>query len=516
MGPFDSCRLIHKNLASYVVNKFTKNAHIDEELLYKHSYEAVRLADDLIDLELEAIQAIIDKVSQEGSGDEIELWTKIKETTISGRRAGLGFTGLADVIAMMGLRYDSDEGIALVDKLMKIQFKAELDCQVDLAIERGRFPGYDPKLEEHNPWIIAMSKEFPEEIARMNKYSRRNLSWSTVAPTGTASLMSQTSAGVEPVFLPFYNRKRKCMSETDRVDFVDKVGEKYTLFPVVHKGLKDWAKIALNIKDDVVDSWTLETWEKQWKKSPYYKSTSPEINWRQRVLMQSTIQKYITHSISSTVNLAEETTQQEIQDLYVEAWKHGLKGITIYRDKCRDGILTKVEKPTILENRRAPKRPVDLEAECHVIRSGGEQFIIIVGLFDGKPYEVFAFKPIIELKLAKHKGIITKVSKMHYRFESEVLKLDNLGSISNSVEEEAATLYSSMLLRHGVPIEYITKTAKKVNSNITSFSSAMCRVLSSYIGKKEVKGEVCPECGGTLVRDNGCIHCLDCCWSRCL
>lgn len=180
MGPFDSCRLIHKNLASYVVNKFTKNAHIDEELLYKHSYEAVRLADDLIYLELEAIQAIIDKVSQEGSGDEIELWTKIKETTISGRRAGLGFTGLADVIAMMGLRYDSDEGIALVDKLMKIQFKAELDCQVDLAIERGRFPGYNLHLEQNNPWIIAMSKEFPEEIARMNKYSRRNLSWSTV------------------------------------------------------------------------------------------------------------------------------------------------------------------------------------------------------------------------------------------------------------------------------------------------------------------------------------------------
>lgn len=527
MGPFDSCRLIHINLASYIVNPFTDKAHIDEELLYMHSYEAMRLADDLVDLEIEAIDRIINIVKNDTDDTEFKLWSRIKETTIQGRRAGLGFTGLADAIAMLGLKYDSDEGISQVEQLMKVMFKGQLDSNIDMAIERGAFPAWDgyrewhvrvndTAVEENNPWFKFLKLNFPNEADRMSHLGRRNISWSTVAPTGTVSIMAGTSSGIEPVFMPFYQRKRKCMSESDRVDYVDKVGEKYTLFTVVHPNLKRWAIETLNYSESEVNEWSLGVWKEVWKESPYYGSTAPEIDWRQRVKLQGVVQKYITHSISSTVNLAKETTEEEIADIYIEAWKQGLKGITIYRDECREGVLTQVEKPKTIEGRQAPKRPKELEADYYQIKSKGEQFIVLVGLLDGKPYEIFAFRPLSSVNAPQHKGVITKIGKMHYSFTSEHMKLENLQKANINIEEQAATLYSSMLLRHGVDIKYIIKTAKKVNDNIGSFSSAMCRVLSKYISKEEIKGEVCPDCGGTLVREGGCIHCKDCGYSKCL
>lgn len=526
MGPFDSCRLIHINLASYIVDPFTDKAHIDEELLYMHSYEAMRLADDLVDLEIEAVDRIINTVKNDTDDTEFKLWSKIKETAIQGRRAGLGFTGLADAIAMLGLKYDSDEGINQVEQLMKVMFKGQLDSNIDMAIERGAFPAWDgyrewhvrvndTAVEENNPWFKFLKLNFPNEADKMSHLGRRNISWSTVAPTGTVSIMAGTSSGIEPVFMPFYQRKRKCMSESDRVDYVDKVGEKYTLFTVVHPNLKKWAIETLNYSESEVNEWSLGVWKEVWKESPYYGSTAPEIDWRQRVKLQGVVQKYITHSISSTVNLGRETTEEEIADIYIEAWKQGLKGITIYRDGCREGVLTQVEKPKTIEGRQAPKRPKELEADAYLIKAKGEQFIILVGMLESKPYEVFAFRPRNPISFKPHKGVITKVSKMHYSFTSDVFHIDNLELANENVEENAATLYSSMLLRHGVDIKYIVKTAKKVNDNITSFSSAMCRVLSKYIPNEEIKGEVCPDCGGTLIRENGCVHCSSCGWSRC-
>ncbi|AXQ62712.1 vitamin B12-dependent ribonucleotide reductase [Bacteroides phage crAss001] len=526
MGPFDSCRLIHINLSSYIVDPFTDKAHIDEELLYMHSYEAMRLADDLVDLEIEAVDRIIDTVKNDTDDTEFKLWSKIKETAIRGRRAGLGFTGLADAIAMLGLKYDSDEGISQVEQLMKVMFKGQLDSNIDMAIERGPFPVWNVRQEFHagwddggsgqNDWFTILCKDYNSEARRMFQYGRRNISWSTVAPTGTVSIMAGTSSGIEPIFLPFYQRKRKCMSESDRVDYVDKVGEKYTLFTVVHPNLKRWAIETMNYSESEVNEWSLGIWEEVWKESPYYGSTAPEIDWRQRVKLQGVVQKYITHSISSTVNLAKETTEEEIADIYIEAWKQGLKGITIYRDGCREGVLTQVEKPKTIEGRQAPKRPKELEADAYLIKAKGEQFIILVGMLESKPYEIFAFRPRNPISFKPHKGVITKVSKMHYSFTSDVFHIDNLELANENVEENAATLYSSMLLRHGVDIKYIVKTAKKVNDNITSFSSAMCRVLSKYIPNEEIKGEVCPDCGGTLVREGGCIHCKDCGYSKCL
>lgn len=535
MGPFDSCRLIHINLSSYIVDPFTDKAHIDEELLYMHSYEAMRLADDLVDLEIEAVDRIINTVKNDTDDTEFKLWSRIKDTAIQGRRAGLGFTGLADAIAMLGLKYDSDEGISHVGQLMKVMFKGQLDSNIDMAIERGAFPAWDkhkelffegdevceltgemPVYNGHNEWYNFIYDNYPDQIVKMIRNGRRNISWSTVAPTGTVSIMAGTSSGIEPIFLPFYQRKRKCMSESDRVDYVDKVGEKYTLFTVVHPNLKRWAIENLNYSEEDVNDWNLGVWKEVWKESPYYGSTAPEIDWRQRVKLQGVVQKYITHSISSTVNLAKETTEEEIADIYIEAWKQGLKGITIYRDGCREGVLTQVEKPKTIEGRQAPKRPKELEADAYLIKAKGEQFIILVGMLESKPYEVFAFRPRNPISFKPHKGIITKVSKMHYSFTSDVFHIDNLELANENVEENAATLYSSMLLRHGVDIKYIVKTAKKVNDNITSFSSAMCRVLSKYIPNEEIKGEVCPDCGGTLVREGGCIHCKDCGYSKCL
>lgn len=328
--------------------------------------------------------------------------------------------------------------------------------------------------------------------------------------------MAGTSSGIEPVFMPFYQRKRKCMSESDRVDYVDKVGEKYTLFTVVHPNLKRWAIETMNYSESEVNEWSLGVWKEVWKKSPYYGSTAPEIDWRQRVKLQGVVQRYITHSISSTVNLAKETTEEEIADIYIEAWKQGLKGITIYRDGCREGVLTQVEKPKTIEGRQAPKRPKVLEADYYQVKVKKEQFIVLVGLLEGKPYEVFAFRPLNPVNIPSHKGTITKVSKMHYSFDSEHINISNLELANTNIEENAATLYSSMLLRHGVDINYIIKTARKVNDNISSFSSAMCRILAKYIPNGEVKGETCPDCGGTLVREGGCIHCKDCGYSKCL
>lgn len=523
MGPFDSCRLIHINLSSYIVDPFTDKAHIDEELLYMHSYEAMRLADDLVDLEIEAVDRIINTVKNDTDDTEFKLWSKIKETAIRGRRAGLGFTGLADAIAMLGLKYDSDEGISQVEQLMKVMFKGQLDSNIDMAIERGAFPAhynsneYDLGGDEYfNSWYEWLCANYTEQAIKMHTHGRRNISWSTVAPTGTVSIMAGTSSGIEPVFMPFYQRKRKCMSESDRVDYVDKVGEKYTLFTVVHPNLKRWAIETMNYSESEVNEWSLGVWKEVWKKSPYYGSTAPEIDWRQRVKLQGVVQRYITHSISSTVNLAKETTEEEIADIYIEAWKQGLKGITIYRDGCREGVLTQVEKPKTIEGRQAPKRPKVLEADYYQVKVKKEQFIVLVGLLEGKPYEVFAFRPLNPVNIPSHKGTITKVSKMHYSFDSEHINISNLELANTNIEENAATLYSSMLLRHGVDINYIIKTARKVNDNISSFSSAMCRILAKYIPNGEVKGETCPDCGGTLVREGGCIHCKDCGYSKCL
>ena len=401
---------------------------------------------------------------------------------------------------------------------MRIMFLAQLDATIDLAIKRGKFEGYNKELElKGNDWYNFIKNNFPTHYNKMMQFGRRNLSFSTVAPTGTVSLMAQTSTGIEPLFMPYYIRKVKCMSNTDRVDSTDVVGLNYTHFVVVHPTLRKWIEAQDN--GVIVDLLSPEEMDVWFKKSPWYQATAPEISWKKRIEIQSICQKYTTHSISSTINLPKETTEQEIADIYFQAWKFKNKGQTVYRDGCRDGVLVNIknEKPKEIIDSKAPKRPKELEAEYHEIKSKGRRFAIIVGLYDNKPYEIFAFELDNEQPILKqHKGKNIKIGKMHYRFVSEFTTIKNLQLRNENVEEKAATLYASMLLRHGVSIKYIVKTAKKVNENITSFTSAICRVLSKYMENETIQGEVCPECGSKLIREGGCIRCSECSYSKCL
>lgn len=501
----DTCRLIHINLTSFVDNPYTDEASLNTRKLKEVARKAMRLADDIVDLEIESIHRLQKKFLIENNNDEYNLWKVFLKSAEEGRRTGLGFTGLADAIAMLGQTYGSKESLVTIRIIMEVLYKYQLMENIRLAEERGAFPSMNPMKLREDSYYHYMKKVYPD-IADLLLLPRRNISWSTVAPTGTVSLMAQCSSGIEPVFKPWYIRRRK----SDTVfNYVDVMGERYEEFVVVHPGLKKWAEVnGLEWTND-------KNLEEVYKKSPYFLACAEDIGWDDRVVLQGLVQKYITHSISSTVNLPSSTTESEIDGLYLAAWKNRLKGITVYRNGSREGVLVeKPSKPTEVVTISAPKRPKVLEADYYEIKAKGEQFIVLVGLLNNRPYEIFTFRPKNPVNIGPHKGTITKVKKMHYRFDSDNIQITDLQLANENIEEQAATLYSSMLLRHGIDIEYIIKTAKKVNDNITSFSSAMCRVLAKYIDG-ESKTESCPECGANLIRENGCLICKNCGYSKC-
>lgn len=505
MGAFDSCRLLHVNLTSLVKNSFKEGSRFDFDLLSEIAYKATKLADDLVDLEIEALE----KIKEVAELDEQKLIQNFINTGKLTRRLGVGFTGLADTLAMLNLPFS--DSLDIIEKIASTMFEAELRCTIDMGKERGAFNGYQSSLENYadNDWYKFVVNAFPKLYMEMRQYGRRNISFSTVAPTGTVSLLARCSSGIEPVFMPYYTRRRKVQNDSDKVDFVDITGQKFTNFKVIHPNLVKCLNILFPDKD--IYSLTDKELDELISKTPYKRQFAGDIDWHKRIKLQGVVQKYITHSISSTINLPEKTTEEEIADIYIDAWKAGNKGQTIYRQGCRDGVLVDnkdaVKKIT---STQAPKRGRKLVADYYETKVKGETFIVLVGLMDGRPYEIFAFRPNLDAHFPNHQGIIVKQKKMHYMFTSDKLTIPDLQLANENIEERAATLYSSMLLRHGVDIKYIVKTAKKVNDNITSFSSAMCRILSKYIEKEEVKGEVCPECGGKLIRENGCLHCQNC------
>ena len=536
MQPYDSCRLIHINLTSFVINPFTKEAYIDFDKLYEVAYKTMRLADDLIDLEIESIDKILEHISSkdENNADEIGLWAKIRSSAVRGRRAGVGFTGLADMLAMVGMDYGSNTSLITIEAVMDSKMRGEYDATVDMAVTRGSFKGY--KLENeftysqgisadgfiaNNEFYEFLMDKYPEITERMIQFGRRNISWSTVAPTGTVSLMAQTSSGIEPIYLPYYMRKKKCSNPNDRVDITDATGEKFTEYYVIHPMFKAWmiGKFSINVEPELLSQELLDHY---FKSSPWANSQADMIGWQKRIDLQAIIQKYTTHSISSTINLPEDISENVISDIYMEAWEKGLKGITVYRDKCRDGILNSVNETVKTEleiiQHRAPKRPKVLPAELHVVKSKGITYAVIVGFLGDKPFEIFAYELKSSLGISFIKptaGTITKVKKGDYKFESENYIYNHLVLANDKIEERAATLYASMLLRTGADINYIIKTARKVNDNIVSFSSAMCRVLDKYIPKAIVEGELCPNCGSPLIHEAGCTKCLNCSYSKC-
>ena len=456
---------------------------------------------------------------------EIDLWEKIFDAAKESRRAGIGFTGLGDVFAMLGIRYGSKKSIEVIEEIFRNKMQGELEASIDMAILYGTFTGYQPNLEYkdnigQNEFYKNLQLRFPDEVARMQQFGRRNLSWSTAAPTGSVSILTQTTSGIEPIFSPYYQRKKKCMSTTDRVDFIDTVGEKFTIYNIIHRPFMDWVNLNNpEITAEIMETMSLEELDNLFAKSPWAGSTAGELDYMERLRVQQSVQKYTTHSISSTINLPKETKDSVIDRIYRDSYKLNLKGVTVYRDQCRAGILTIGNSSDTkgLPETVAPKRPKDLPAELSVVSIKGSKFAIIVGLYENRPYELFAFDlPAEMLGIKNCKGRIVKHKKRVYSFVSDTVNIENLElTYDNNIEKKAFTLTTSMSLRHGVPIKYILKTLDKIDDNITSYSKAITRVLSTYIPKEVVANDTCPDCGEPLVRENGCIHCSNCSYSKC-
>lgn len=538
MQMYDACRLLALNLFSIVRNPFTKDASIDYDKLYEIAYVQQRLADNIVDLEIEHIDRILNKINEDNEPEEIkrverELWTNIRRVAASGRRTGCGFTGLGDMLAGLGIKYDSKEAKSVIEEVCKTKFKAELDCTIDLGILRGTFDGWDSNLEYPityqrdidkvggNSFYEMLHKEFPEQVLRMTQFGRRNISWNTVAPTGTVSLLTQTTSGLEPLFAAFYFRNKKVVPglEGSRVDFTDQNGDSWMTYPVLHPKFKDWIELnwAELLGEDTigsVEALTKESIQELFEKSPWYGSCANDIDWLERVEIQGIIQRYTTHSISSTINLPNDVSKEVISDIYLRSWESGLKGVTIYRDGCRTGVLVtdNTKKKDEFQYHDAPKRPKDLPCEVFTTTAKGKKWNVIVGLFDKKPFEVFAIPHFTN----EENLVLRKMAKGRYDLHTKDGETysENITSEMND-EESALTRMISTALRHGSSIEFITQQLNKSHGTIVSFSKAIARVLSKFCKKIESK-EKCPECNEeALIKEEGCTKCTSCGHSRC-
>ena len=525
----DSCRLIALNLFSFIEKPFTSKAKFNHEKFYKVTYEAQRLMDDLVDLELEAVEKIFDKIDNDKEADSLKevernIWKLLYDTGKNGRRTGLGFTALADAVAAMNMKFDSDEALVFVDEIMKTKLKGEFDSSVDMAITRGAFTAFDTKYEKESLFVDMMKEEFPELHARMMKHGRRNISVSTVAPTGSLSMLAQTSSGIEPVFLLSYTRRRKINVENKeaKVAFVDDLGDAFEEFEVYHPKLRKWMEIAENNKQS---------------ESPYAGATAPEIDWNKRIEMQALVQKYTTHSISSTINLPADTEVETVGNIYIESWKKGLKGITVYRDGSRSGILVSSDDKKKKKNEDCyketifPKRPKIIEAKVVRFQNDYEKWIAVVGLINNRPYEVFTGKMEDSFVLPSYleSGWVLKerddTGKSRYDFQY----VDKQGyrvtieGLSRTFDEEYwnyAKLISGVL-RHGMPLPYVVDLVNNLNlydTNINTWKNGVVRALKQFVANgTQAADKKCPECGDPegLVYEEGCLKCKSCGQTKC-
>jgi len=545
MQPYDACRLMALNLLAAVKDPFTDNAELDLDKLYELAYEMQRLADDLVDLEIEAILNIIEKIGRDDLPEEtkrveLDLWNKILETAQSSRRTGSGITALGDMLAAIGLSYDSELGMDAINIVFKTIFKAQLDCSIDLAILHGSFEGYDFEKEyesertyqryyyyPENSFYKMLQSEFKEQFWRMKEYGRRNVSWSTVAPTGTVSLMAQTTSGLEPLFAPYYIRKKKGNpgDEGFREDSKDQNGDSWMHYPVVHPKLNDWIQasgIRVEIHKDSsgnpeivdVDITNEQHVKLTFANSPWMGSCAPDIDWIKRVEIQGIILKYTTHSISSTINLPNDATQEDIAAIYEASWEQGLKGVTVYRDGCRTGVLvTSDDSSDEFAQHDAIKRGKSLDCDIYHVTGKGERFTVIVGLKEGKPYEVFAVHGEYAKHLAKGK-IVRKARHTYYLvFEDEEIPITEFTTNG----EALATRLASTCLRHGTPVQYVAEQLDKSEDSIVGFGKALARTLKKYISDDDLLDRAkCEDCGSTNLRlEEGCLKCLDCGSSKC-
>jgi len=549
MGTHDSCRLIVLNFASFVEDPYSESANVDLDKFYKYAYKTQLLADTLVDLEIGAVDRIINKIKLDMSktdnslkhiyAKELSLWTNVKEIAEQGRRTGTGFTGLGDMLALLGLKYDSSEAFKVVDKMMNIKMKAELDAMIDLAKTRGAAPAFNIDLVTKNASIKGtfwnfIQNTYPDQWENIKRYGLRNISWSTVAPTGSVSILTATTSGIEPAFMLYYTRRVKVnpSNEDAKVDFVDQNGDKWTEYVVMHPQFENWYYNYFS--DEPVKNFNdLTEEERQEVKelSPWHESTAPEIDWVKRVEMQSIVQKYTSHSISSTINLPNDVSVEKVSEIYQKAWEMDLKGITVYRDGCRSGVLVtqdKNEGSDKLVHHDAPKRPKTLPGHCYKIRSGYDMFLVIIGLFgeNEDPYEAFVIPYDKEMDISGHSGTmhnchIVKLDRgMYDLFIHDPTKEQyyNIENFTQYVEEdkEAITRVISSGLRHGIHTKYLVTQLEK-GSNITSFTQALARVLKNYIQNGEtISGVSCESCGSSnIVFEEGCHKCMDCGSSKC-
>ena len=539
--PYDSCRLLALNLLSYVDNPFTDKAEFNFAKFKEHVAKAMRMMDDIIDLELEKVELIIEKIAADPEDEdvrrvELELWKKIRAMALKGRRTGLGITAEGDMLAALGLRYGSDEAIDFAVEVQKTLAVEAYRASVKMAGERGAFAVYDAAKEKNNPMIARIREVDPELYDEMVEKGRRNIAMLTIAPTGTTSLMSQTTSGIEPVFRTVYKRRRKINpSDHDtHVDFEDETGEKFQEYNVYHHNFVKWLEAngydtsrLESISDKELSEWVAA--------SPYYKATANDIDWVAKVKMQGAIQKWVDHSISVTVNLPNNVSEALVADVYRTAWEVGCKGVTVYRDGCREGVLldksTKTKRSKCEEHPgQAPKRPKSIPADIVRFKNGSEDWIAFVGLQDGRPYEVFTGKMeedamYIPRKITK--GYIIKVreedgsKRYDFQYKDRYGYTNTIGGISRLFNEEFwnyAKLISGVL-RHGMPIE---KTVSLIESlhldseSINTWKTGVCRAIKQYIADGTKSKGKCPSCGQeNMAYQNGCLTCMSCGYSKC-
>lgn len=516
----DSCRLMALNLFGFVANPFTIKAIFDYEKFYRITYEAQRLMDDLVDLELESIEQILQKVEADLEPDYIKqvekiTWKILYKAGKEGRRTGLGLTGLADCLAALNLKFDSDEAVNVLDKIMRQKCLAEFDSSIDMAIQRSPFVGFDPIIENQSLFVKMLEKEFPNIYARMMKYGRRNVSISTVAPTGSLSILSQTSSGIEPVYTLAYKRRVKITpSSTDaKVDYIDGLGDKWREFQVYHPKFKQWMEV---------------TGKTAVEEGPYYKATAEDIDWMKRVAIQSVIQKYTTHSISSTVNLPSIVTVERVGEIYMKAWELGLKGITVYRAGSRSGVLISNEQQEFkIPDSHAPKRPKILDAEVVRFINGGDKWIAFIGLVGGRPYEIFTGKQEdFLLPTSVVKGQIKK-TKIATNGKYDFVYTDKDGVVRAAENLQAAftpefwnyAKFISMVLRHGAPLVYVIKVIDDLTFPpvLNSWKTGVSRALKKYlVSPTQVSWLECAICQSKdIIFEEGCEKCLSCGSSKC-
>ena len=538
--PYDSCRLLAVNLLSYVENPFTKKAKFNFELFKEHVGFAQRMMDDIIDLEIEKIDAIIHKIDSDPESNEIKateknLWIKIRKKTIEGRRTGVGITAEGDMLAALNIQYGSKEGNEFSTLVHKTLALAAYRSSVEMAKERGAFAIYDAKREEKNPFILRLKEADPQLYGDLKKYGRRNIALLTIAPTGSTSLMSQTTSGIEPVFLPVYKRRRKVNpNDKDvRVDFVDEVGDSWEEYLVFHHRFKQWMEVN---GIDTDKKYTQEEINKIIEVSPYYKATSNDVDWLSKVEMQGAIQKWVDHSISVTINVPNDATEELVNQLYIKAWEVGCKGVTVYRDGSRSGVLIsndekKEEKTEILQPAFPTKRPQVLEADVVRFQNNKDKWIAFVGLIDKKPYEIFTGLADDEEGIALprwvNEGLIIKNrdadGKSRYDFQFTNLRgykttIEGLSHKFNPEFWNYAKLISGTL-RHGMPIENVVELINRLeldSESINNWKAGVARALKRYIADGTEASGKCSNCGSDqVVYQEGCLICKNCGSSKC-